>query len=112
MASERLRLPQRLHRTEFCNSLPWPGPLLLLLPQRLHRTELCNRACLQSCRKPLKKRSRALDPATFRDACDLFFDLFSALQAAFFQIPTQALSNAIALSGLGTFRQPIAEDIP
>jgi hypothetical protein len=45
------------------------------------------------------KKSRALAPATFRDACGLFFDPFSALQADFFQIPTQARSNAIALGG-------------
>jgi hypothetical protein len=41
--------------------------------------------------------SRALAPATLRASCGLVFDLFCASQAAFFQIPTQALSNAIAL---------------
>jgi hypothetical protein len=43
------------------------------------------------------KRSWALAPAIFQVACDLFFDPFRASQTAFFQIPTQVLSDAISL---------------
>jgi hypothetical protein len=45
----------------------------------------------------LEKTSRALAPATFRAGCSLFLDPFRTSQATFFQIPTQDLSNAIAL---------------
>jgi hypothetical protein len=45
----------------------------------------------------LTKKGWALAPATFGAAHALFFDLFHAWKVAFFQIPTQAISDAIAL---------------
>jgi hypothetical protein len=67
------------------------------LPQRLYRSEFCIRVRLQSCRKTLPKRSRALAPAAFHAVCDLFSTCSVPRKQLFFQILKEALSNAIGL---------------